>query len=261
MIGAVVLAERGNPLPPQALQDEIDKVVLFSSTLTDRKLNILESVISEGESFENAITQNDQFTESENAPEAVGAKSSYTPAIIDFLRKMGIPEEKLRIILSENYQLYFPAFSSMYVKGLTYPLYKEVLFMTQLELGDLLNKFDALADAYTASSQRQRLKQVWLELLKSHLGDDLTKEEAENMTFEQINEKVFGLPGTSNLLKVKLGSLTDESVVSDSEFYTYIQNIKNKRFELNKIFNDGNYEYGFYSYDTHYFWIPQDLLP
>ena len=264
MIGAVVLASRGNPLPPQVLKNEINKVVLFSSTLTDRKLKILESFISEGQSFENAVSKETegQSDETEDySSDVVGAKSSYTPAIIDFLRKMGIPEEKLKIILSENYQLYFPAYSTMYVQGLKFPLYKEVLFMTQLELGDLLNKFDALADAYTASSQRQRLKEVWLEILKSHLGDDLTKEEAENMTFEKINEKVFGLPGTSNLLHIKLGSITDESVVSDAEFYKYIINVKNKRNELNKIYNKRNYEYGFYSYDTHYFWIPQDLLP
>jgi len=263
MIGTLLLAERGTPVSPKILKDEIDKVVLFSSSLTDRKLKILEAFISEGVSFEEAVSQEEEGRQDDNynSSAAIGAQSSYTPAIIDFLRKMGIPEEKLKIILSENYQLYFPAYSTMKVQGLKFPLYKQVLFMTQLELGDLLNKFDALADAYTASSQRQRLKEVWLELLQSHLGDDLSREDAENLTFEKINEKVFGLPGTSNLLHVKLGSITDESVVSDSEFYQYIQNIKNKRFKLNKIFNDGNYEYGFYSYDKHYFWISQDLLP
>jgi hypothetical protein len=125
----------------------------------------------------------------------------------------------------------------------------------------MLSKFDALIDAYTASSQRTKLKEVWLELLQNHLGDDYSREDAENMTFEEINQKVFGLPGTSDLLKVRLRDITDPSVVTDAEFYTYVTNIRNKRIELDKIFNDNNYTYGFYSYDTHYFWISQDLLP
>jgi len=164
--------------------------------------------------------------------------------------------------VNENTTYYIPAYTSLYVKGLQFPLYKYVLFMNQFELADLLNKFDALADAYSAASnQRQRLKEVWLKLLQSYFSDDLSIEEAENMTFEKINNMIFGLPGSGNLLHVKLGSLTDRAVVSDTEFNKYIQNIKDKRLRLSKIFNNANYIYGFYSYDKHYFWISQDLLP
>jgi len=260
MIGTVKLAQKGSPLSPQQLQKEIERTVSFSSTLTDRNLNMLEGIISEGKSFEGAIADGEEQTEYYD-DEAISSQSSYSPAIIDFLRKMGIPESKLKIILAENYQLYFPAYSPMKIDGLNYPLYNQVLFMTLRELGDLLTKFDALADAYTSSSQRQRLKEVWMELLQSHLGDDFSREQAENMTFEKINEKVFGLPGTSELLHTRLADITDVSVVSDSEFYEYIQNIKLKRIELDKIYNNKNFDYGFYSYDTQYFWISQDMLP
>ena len=261
MIGTVVLAQKGSPLSPQQLQKEIDRTVGFSSALTDRKLHILEGIISEGNSFEGAITEGEEQSDNYEDDQAISSQSSYSPAIIDFLRKMGIPESKLKIILTENYQLYFPAYSPMKIKGLNHPLYKQVLFMTLRELGDLLNKFDALADASTSSGQRQRLKEVWMEILQSHLGDDFSREQAENMTFEKINEKVFGLPGTSALLHIRLADITDPSVVKDPELYKYIVNIKKKRIELDDIYNNGNYKYGFHSYDTQYFWISQDLLP
>jgi hypothetical protein len=262
IIGSVVLAKRGDPLRPLQLQKEIDKVILFSSKLTDRKLRILEAFIAEGESFSGALAgANNTDYYNNSSDDDMLSKNSYAPAIIDFLRKMGVPESKLKILLEENYQLYFPAYSSMRVKGLEHPLYKQVLFMTLRELGDLLTKFDALADAFTASDQRQKLKEVWMELLQSHTGDDISRDQAENMTFEEINEKVFGLPGTSALLQVRLKDITDPSVVDDAKFYEYVQNIKKKRLELDKIYNNKNYEFGFYSYDTQYFWISQDLLP
>ena len=156
---------------------------------------------------------------------------------------------------------YFPAFAPMYVKGLKYPLFKMVLLVSLRELGDMLTKLDALADAYTASSQRQKLKEVWLELLQSHLGNEYSRERAENMTFAKINEKVFGLPGTSELLNIRLWAITDPSIVSDAKVYNYIEGIKIKRIELDKIYNNMNFKFGFYSYDTPYFWISQDMLP
>ena len=264
MIGTVVLAKKGVPKSPNQLQKEIDRTVKFSSELTNRKLRILEGIISEGKSFEGAIadeqeSENDDYYQDDQSEMLSG--SSYSPAIIDFLRKMGIPESKLKIIMAENYQLYFPAYAPMKIHGQQNPLFNQVLFVTLKELGILLNKFDRLADAYTASAQRQKLKDVWMELLQTHLGEDFNREKAENMTFEKINEKVFGLPGTSALLHKTLGQITDPSNVSDGEFYEYVQHIKLKRGELNKIYNNRNYDFGFHSYDTQYFWISQDMLP
>jgi len=154
-----------------------------------------------------------------------------------------------------------PAYSAMQIEGLKYPIYKQVLFFTKWELGKMLDQFDNLADAYAASSKRQRLKELWLEILQIHFGNDYSREKAEQLTFKQINEILFGLPGTSDLLNYNLRDLTDPSVVTDTKFYTYVTDIKNKRNELNKIYNDNDYEFGFYSYDEHYFWISQDLLP
>lgn len=260
MIGTLMLAAKHDQLSPNLLQEEIKNTVKLSNELTDKKLDILERFIATGESFEEVMADVSATKLSESA-EALSAKSSFAPAVVDFLRRMGIPEDKLKILLSQNYQLYFPAYSSLRVNGLQNDLYKQVLFMTQRELGEMLDQFDGLADAYTASSQRQKLKEVWLEILQKHLGDDYSREMAEQLTFEQINEKVFGLPGTSDLLRYNLRDITDPSVVSDTKFYTYVTNIKNKRNELNKIYNDNEYKYGFYSYDEHYFWISQDLLP
>jgi hypothetical protein len=260
MIGTLMLARKNDQLAPYLLQQEIKSTVKLSNELTNKNLDVLERFIASGESFEEVMSDSEANRLNESTG-ALSAKSSFAPAIVDFLRRMDIPEDKLKILLSENYQLYFPAYSTMKVNGMQNPLYRQVLFLTQRELGEMLDQFDNLADAYTTSSQRQRLKEVWLEILQKHLGDDYSREQAEQLTFEQINEKVFGLPGTSNLLHYNLRDLTDPSVVSDTKFYTYVTDIKNKRNELNKIYNDNTYEYGFYSYDEHYFWISQDLLP
>jgi len=164
-------------------------------------------------------------------------------------------------VLNIGVDMYLPAYAPMKVNGLKYPLFNFVILVTLRELGDLLTKYDALADAYISSSQRQKLKEVWLELLLNQLGDEFSRERAENMPFEKINEKVFGLPGISGLSNIRLADITNPSVVSDSKFYEYFQSIKFKRIEIDKIYNNKDYEYGFYSYDTQYFWISQDLLP
>ncbi len=81
------------------------------------------------------------------------------------------------------------------------------------------------------------------------------------MTFGKINDKIFGLPGNSDFLNIRLVDIMDPKEVSDPKLYEYLTNLKTKRIELDKIYNNKNYKYGFYSYDTQYFWISEDLLP
>lgn len=258
MIGTVILAQKGKPLSPTQLQNEISRTVQFSNDLLERKLNRLEQVIAEGGSFTDVLSDNNG--ESFN-DESSSSQSSFAPAMFDILSKMNLSERKLKIILSENYQLYFPAYSPMRINGLKHDIYKQVLFMDANELGDLLSTFDKLVDANTSNGQRQKLKEVWLEVLQNHLGDKFTRDKAENMTFEEINEEVYGLPGTSDLLHTRLGDITQVNKVSDDQIYSYTVKIKRKRGELHRIFHAQNYEYDFYSYDNHYYWIAQDLLP
>ena len=82
------------------------------------------------------------------------------------------------------------------------------------------------------------------------------------LTLEDINNQVFGLPGTSGLLKdIKLKHITDPAKVDDRLFQSYVTQIQRKQRNLNKIFNKDNYEYAFDSNDQKYYWISEDSLP
>jgi len=141
-----------------------------------------------------------------------------------------------------------------------YTLWQRVLFVSRSELGDLINIMDKLSSA-KSGNRRQKLKDTWIEILKDHVGD-VNEEELEDMTFEEIYEKIFGLPGTSELLKdTKLKYLTNRGVVSDDEIERYSFRIDSKYDKLHSIFNEDNYIYSFRSNEIVYYWLPEDLIP
>ena len=264
IIGSIVYCNEGESISPNVVQNEIEKTVNSSYNLTIRNLNMLQDIIERGGDL-SLITKDAKSNKSSGDVDSQKASfeeaSVYTPAIIDYLRALEIDDEKLKILMKENYQLYMPGYTQLRVEGQEYPLFNFVLFMSNQELGNLLTVFDDLIDATTGFDQRSEMKAVWLDILEKHVGDEFSREEMENMTFEEINRKVFGLPGTSNLLTEKLSHLTNPSIISDDKIFNYVRGVARKRQELSNIFNSENYPYSFMSNDIKYFWISQEILP
>jgi len=262
MVGAIYSCDIGRMITPAKLQTEIEKSIKFFESLTVWMLELSEEIVERGGNIV-PISQSNQ--ESSGASDSynnnLGEANFYTSAIIDYYRARGLNEDEIKVLQENNEGVYMPGYTRLYLEGQQHPLFSFVLFMSNQELGNLLSVFDDLIDATTGFDQRSAMKDVWLDLLEKHVGDQMRKDEYENMTMEEINKRIFGLPGTSELLKNKLAHLTDRNIVSDKQFFAYTQEVRKKRQALTRIFNMDKYPYSFKSNDIKYFWIEQALLP
>jgi type VI secretion system TssR-like protein len=160
----------------------------------------------------------------------------------------------------ENKYLYLEAYTPISHKDLNYPLYDRVLLLTRQELSGLLNRMEKLAEAKSSANRRILLLDIWKELLRVHIGE-ASDEILESMTMEEATEKVFGLPGTSGLLKeVRLKDIVGESI-SEVDISRYCVMIDRRYDRLQKIFRMERYPYSFSINDETYYWIPESLLP
>ncbi len=254
VIAMIAHTTKGKDMPINSLQKEIEAIVNYSNEYTDEILRLTDKVIMQGKDVKSTT---ELSTLDGNTNKFV---SSYTPAVLNFLSRMNIPRDKLDLICDERYQFYMEGYTSLTVKGLKNPIYKSVLFLTRLELGGLINSFETLLNA-NSGDERVKMQDAWIELLKQHVGN-IAREEMKNMSFEQINEKIFGLPYTSDLLKgLQLKSITEKTLLDDRSFRQLRFQIEKKHKELNRILNDDRYEWKFSSNDIKYYWISEDLLP
>ena len=125
----------------------------------------------------------------------------------------------------------------------------------------MLNVYATLLQADNVNTQRQLLQEAWVETLEKHLGK-FSRTDLVNMTLEEINERVFGVPYSSPILKnVRLRDLTDPKIVDSKKYAYYLNSIKEKLDTLKRIFMQGDYKYAFWSNEVEYYWIDGDLLP
>ena len=256
-IGMGVYSPDNGQVTPALLEQEIENIVLASKEFNDKLLRLLDKIFMDGRSVKAVTKQN--VKQSQATSEFV---SSYTPAVVNFLSQMKkIPKQQLDVICEENYQFYMVGYTPILLRGSTHPLFKQILFLTRLELGKLMISFDELANAVSGAKRRKKMQETWIELLINHIGN-IDRDELLEMTMEEVNSKVFGLPGSSRLLKeVRLADITDPAVVDDRHFDEYVQQIVAKQRDLKKIFNQDNYIYSFNSNDKMYYWISEDILP
>lgn len=251
MISLILKAPRGKAVAAERLTAEIENIVKYSNEHTNKLLHATDQIIMEGRNVKTA---------SQNIKSSSKYVSSYTAAVLSFLGSLNIPQEQLDFLCEEKYQFYMLGYTPAQIEGTEYPLFQSVLFLTRLEFSDLLRKFESLSKASTGGKQRKRMQETWIELLQQHVGG--SRDELLELTFDDINRKVFGLPGTSNILKeLKLKHITDPSVLDNRKFQRYVKLIAEKQTELDHIFNNDNFKYKFSSNDEKYYWISEDLLP
>ena len=187
--------------------------------------------------------------------------NKYKPCVISFINRHIQNKEKLSEMIKERYQLSLIGFTPRQIKGMKYPLWKDVILMDKRELSELIIVLGKFEIAKTSSEQRESMHDVWLEVLKGHLGV-YNREYFENMTLSEINGLVFGLPSTSEFLSnVRLIDITDPARFPNEDFKEYKNNLDKSYKELNAIFNSESFTYKFLSNDITYYWIDMDLLP
>ncbi|MEM7657433.1 MAG: type VI secretion system protein TssR domain-containing protein [Bacteroidota bacterium] len=253
----LVYAEPGTKQAPTNLQREVEQIVQVSIRHTDQFLQSVENVVVQGNAVSDVTMALDQTPESQSQ-----YVSAFAPAIMLYLSQtLGLSQEQLKQIAGKNYQLFMPAYAPLQVSGMNKPLFQYVLFLTRKELSTLNRDLSKLVDASNNSEARRAMKDAWISLLEAHIGG-VDRSEMEEMSMEEVGDKVFGIPATSSLLaNRKLKDLEDRSVVSDAEFRTYVNDIRDKLRDLERIFNANNYKYSFMSNDQAYYWIEQALLP
>lgn len=250
--GCIMSAESNQTLDPQKLKTGIFRLIQDLRGFNNTLLQAVENVGMAGAGMAEVI----QETPASTSPYV----SSFSAAMILFLKQQGFSIEELQAISDKSYQFFMPGFAVVKANGLEEPSFKSVLLVNRRELSELIRDMEQLNLVSTASALREEMINAWKELLRQHIGE-LSEREMGEMSLEEITQKVFGVPSRTPFMKVKLRDLADEGKVDDSELNRFLEGINRKIPELNRIFNRNDYAYSFLSNDVAYYWIEQDLLP
>ncbi|MCD4745508.1 MAG: VWA domain-containing protein [Bacteroidales bacterium] len=246
--------DKGKKLKSEELEQEISKFINYVDAYVNDFILLIDKVF-EGGSVEEVFSEN-VITKNTNKN-----ASAFKSTFIYYLSSLGISDDQIEIMCEENVQLYTEAYTPINVKGLKEPPFQRVLFLNKLELGNLIRILNKLSTAKSSGDRRKKLVKTWIEILQSHIGG-ISEEEIKEMDLEEINNKIFGLPGTSKLLKdTKLKHLEDPSVVNENQIGRYIMSIDIKFSKLSGIFNAPFDTYSFRSNDETYYWIPEFDIP
>jgi hypothetical protein len=192
-----------------------------------------------------------------------GEADEFQPAVVDFLSKIAeLSDSEIAFLKNKNYQFSMKGYTAKEINGLSYPIYKEVLFLSLFDLVEVVTRLNSLCDYSGSMSERRiRMQNVWVEILASILGSD-KRNEIMNMKGSDLHNVVFGLPAQSELITdVKLRDIVERTVISDAQFEQYVQYLSFKLGELRKIVNEVNYEQSFRSNNIVYYWIPLETFP
>ena len=238
MRGGIYYVNPGRKLPPDSLRDRITRKILFINDTTNALLKEVQRVMMGGK------------MQTDNSP------------FWNYLSKLDIPSENLAILKSEHYQIYSKGFTPQQRNNMNYPLWEYQLFYTSDGLYELKRSLQMLVDARTSDVRRTKFKEAWMKLLEGHIGN-LEPEELESKSIGEIEKLIFGLPGTSDFLGLRLGHLEDKARLPDYKFERWVTRIEMNLKTIEKIFNrlPVYEEYHFRSNDEVYFWIPQSFLP
>ena len=252
IFGGVYYCDAKTSLPADTLKKKIVTSIKAINDSTNRLLDIVNCVINGGGSIANCLGLKSEGSQSFN-PEAPFWK---------YISKISMPAKNLEILISERYQIYSKGFAPQKQASLKNPLWQYELFYTSDEIYELSRSFNALVNGRTGAERREKFQLAWKTLLKGHIGN-INPEEFENMTIEEIEKQVFGLPGTSAFLKLRFRDIDDKAKLSDQELEIWIYKIESNKSKIERIMNlsKGFEEYSFLSNDQRYFWIPQTFLP
>lgn len=257
-VGWILGQNSGNSMPPSSLGDELEKFILAVDDINNRYVAAIQDIIDGG-----SVSKSIETAEYEMEESTSKYVSSFAPGILHFLKTQGLDEQQLQIVSNQNFQIYTRGTAPMYIKGQKHPLFKEVLLLTRRELFVVWDCINKLIVAGSIDEQREKMVSVWKELLKEHIGE-VSNQEMDELSMEEIYEKLFGLPSTSDFLRdITLRDILDRGKFPDKDFAVYVERIKSKEKQLHEIINmeEADYKYCFRSNEQPYYWISQDVLP
>lgn len=246
----------GKTLDKDKLTSEVVKAIQNLKSLKDTIVKTVSTAIEEGGNLD--VLKFDASNAS-STKEKNFYTSSFAPGIKHLLKQAGVSNEDLQVLQQSKYQLYTEAAVTMRVRDRQYPLFKHVLLLTKLEFATMIRELKNLSNA---NDDRIALMSAWKEILKKYLGD-VDERELSKLTLEEVNKRVFGLPGTSEFLKVPLMCISDQQCFPREKLRKYVEDIRKKSKMLQDIFDipEGQYSYSFRSGVSFFYWIQEDLIP
>ena len=259
-LGAKVIGLKANTeMNENEIQSEIEQFIKGVDASNDSLIAKLNKIVG-GAGFENE--QNSNIPEVEEQKTKDFYTLPFAEGIWAVFQQSGLSLEELETLKVDKYQVYTPGFTSMKVDAQSQPLLKRVLLMDATELGDLERCLRKLRSSSTGSQRREALYDTWLEILKEYLGESQNENVLQNLSMEQINKKLWELPGTHSMIgNIKLKDIHNEGILTDRDLNIYIDKILEKHGRIQNIFFSHNYKYGFRSNERPYFWIDESLLP
>jgi hypothetical protein len=239
--GMVLFADKGNPMATSYLESSISSFIQQANEGIEARLSELDAQLS-----------------------GVGERSEkkLNAAVIYYLSKLGTDinnEEVIRKYTDDNYQFFIKAYTTLDVKNMQYPLYKYILFVDEDEYTDLKKALEAVVINETGSQLREKLVDVYKELILKYVGDRNEKE-VLNTHLSAVLEKVTGIPSRSEFLKkYSIADLENRKVVTDAQLLQLMDYMKNKLNLLKSIRNDD--KSFFDNNDLRYYWLPENILP
>jgi hypothetical protein len=259
-MASIVYADKLQRMNTSLLTNEIVLLVDYAVRFTDELISGIQQVISGGSALTDITQQKDQFVDGPNK-----YISSFSPALFNFLyNQTKIPKEKLEYLVENKYQLYTEGYAPLITNNTNSPLFRKVLLLSREDLQKVIANINRLHRASSRSDRRMAMQQTYLDMIKRHIGEKTTVDFMK-MSIEEINTKIFGLPGTNSIInQLRLEDLTNPGVISDSDLHQYATAIEMKYNTLNRIFNSSSsnpYKYSFSMTEVVYHWIEDDLLP
>lgn len=259
-MASIVYADKLQRMNTSLLTNEIVLLVDYAVRFTDELISGVQQVISGGSALADITQQKDQFVDGPNK-----YISSFSPALFNFLyNQTKIPKEKLEYLVENKYQLYTEGYAPLITNNTNSPLFRKVLLLSREDLQKVIANINRLHRASSRNDRRMAMQQTYLDMIKRHIGEKTTVDFMK-MSIEEINTKIFGLPGTNSIInRLRLEDLTNPGVISDSDLHQYATAIEMKYNTLNRIFNSSSsnpYKYSFSMTEVVYHWIEDDLLP
>lgn len=181
-----------------------------------------------------------------------------------FTYNKNLPPDAWEILSQKRFQMYTKGYTPLKIYGQTENLWQLNLFLTDEELRDIQYQMRKLVDANNKMDRRKACKEAWKELLKDHTGN-LTEEELNKMTIGEMEKLIFGLPGNSSFLNLKLEDIDDEAKFTVDDMRIWKNIVNTKLDMITKIVGNSNDLWKDYSFlpnnSQRYFYLPQDFLP
>lgn len=247
----LIQSDRGRELDLTYLENEITRAIEEIDKYTDNVVERAREMLERGRGIEVI------------AGETGGTyASSFSGGMYNFLVRLGIDEDVLKDYYSSNVQLVLDGYASRNHASLNRPIFTPVLLLTVGEFHRIINSIDRLrAVTQATGDRRELLYNVWVELLKRHVGIQ-PQGFYDRLSLEEAAQMVFGVPLRSSMLQqIQLKDIHDHAVFPNTELARYMNQIDFKHRQLNAIANSRDYQFSFISNDILYYWIDVDLLP